>query len=65
MTNQAFPMAVAIQELFPEARHRLCYGYIIEHSKKKIRALRSKEGLTKDFNKVLMHCDVEAEFEHF
>ena len=25
MTNQAFPMAVAIQELFPEARHRLCY----------------------------------------
>ena len=65
MTNQVFSMAAAIQEVFPQTCHRLCYWHIIENSKKNIGELRLKEGFTKDFNKVLMHCDTEVEDEHF
>ena len=63
MTDQAFFMASAIKSVFPLARHRLCCWHIIENSRKHIGRLRSCEGFTKIFNRVLLDCDTVEEFQ--
>jgi len=54
MIYQAFSMAATIKVMFLLAHHRLCCWYIIENSRKHIGALRTSEGFTKIFNRVLM-----------
>jgi len=63
MTNQAFFIAVAIKMVFPLSRHRLCCWHILENSRKYIGVLRTSEGFTKIFNRVLMQFDTKDEFE--
>ena len=65
MTDQAFSMASAIKEVFPRTCHRLCCWHIIQNSRKNIGSLRSIEGFTKIFNRVLMECDTVGEFQLF
>ena len=64
MTDQAPSIAAAIKAVFPQARHRLCIWHIIENSKIHIRMFRSQHRFVDKFNKILMHCDTEAEFNH-
>ena len=64
MTDQALSIAAAIRSVFPQAKHRLCIWHIIENSKIHIRMLLSQRGFIEKFNKILMHCDTEAEFNH-
>jgi len=64
MTDQAPSIAAAIRLVFPQAKHRLCIWHIIENSKIHIRMLRSQHGFIERFNKILMHCDTEVEFNH-
>jgi len=63
MTNQAFSMVVAIKVVFSLICQMLCCWHIIENSKKYIGALRTSEGFTKIFNRVLIHYDTKDEFE--
>ena len=63
ITDQAFFMAAVIKMVFPLTHHRLCCWQIIENSRKHIGALRTNEGFTKMFSRVLMQCDTADEFE--
>ena len=63
MTDQAFSMAAARKMIFPLARHRLYCWHIIENLRKYIGVLRTSENFTKIFNRVLIQCDIQDEFE--
>jgi len=59
MTDQAFSMANAIEEVFPLAKYRLCTWHILENSKKNIGYLMVLGGFVDKFVYVLMRCDTE------
>ncbi|XP_074296481.1 protein FAR1-RELATED SEQUENCE 5-like [Silene latifolia] len=62
-TDQDHAIANAIQQVFPESRHRLCLWHLQKNAVSHFGTLRTCQGFKEAFNKCLSGCSNEEEFQ--
>ncbi|OMO61645.1 hypothetical protein CCACVL1_23350 [Corchorus capsularis] len=63
VTDQCKPLQIAVSEVFPNAQHCYCMGYIMQRVPEKLGGLKGYEAIKRQLNKAVYNSLKIAEFE--